>query len=227
MPPSTRSTRTQDTSTQAVHTSALAKPRVIRRASSLQPQAAPSPARGVISRYTRSQSVYPSGEITSSSPSPALDTSTTTNNGTPSPPSELEEETEQEAPEETVLQEDSGEQEEMLHSAGSERSGLRGRNVEDVNALEEEGLLKRVDIDDEGYDEKTRLTPRSLKGKEKETRVERVLDYGANEGDEGLNNPRDRNAFALLVLLCECPFRLRASLLTLRPVRYTLRELQL
>jgi hypothetical protein len=103
-------------------------------------------------------------------------------------------------PEEISVKQEAGEEEwEMLHSAGAERSGLRGRNVEDTSLLEEEGLLRRVDSD---LSEKgSRRGGGKLK--EKEDRVERVLDYGGSEVDEGLNNPRDRNAFALLILLCE------------------------
>jgi hypothetical protein len=89
----------------------------------------------------------------------------------------------------------------MLSSATGQRTGLRGRNVEDVSELEEKGLLRHVDYDDDGSERETR---RRDKGKEKETRVERVADY-SDGSDEGLNNPRDRNAFALLVLLCEFP----------------------
>lgn len=71
--------------------------------------------------------------------------------------------------------------------------------MEDTSHYEEEGLLRRIDSN---LSEKPTRKDRA-QSKEKEIRVERVLDYGASEGDEGLNNPRDRNAFALLVLLCE------------------------
>jgi len=72
--------------------------------------------------------------------------------------------------------------------------------VEDVSQLEEEGLLRKVDGDG-AVKEKNGW--REVKGSGNQQRVERVLDYGLNEGDEGLNNPRDRNAFALLILLCK------------------------
>ncbi len=72
---------------------------------------------------------------------------------------------------------------------------LRGRNIEDIGELEEKGLL-RASSRDSSEDGMRR------RGKEKEVRVEKMVD---GEGHEavGLNNPRDRQAFALLVVLCE------------------------
>ena len=121
---------------------------------------------------------------TSVSPSLATDTLSDSDDQTPSPPSG----TEEEAPSGTEAEDGSGIKKDMLH--GNERTGLRGRNVEDLSVLEEEGLLKRV----VSGEKQSRSSPKG------EVRVERVLD--SVEGDEGLNNPRDRNAFALLVLLC-------------------------
>ncbi|KGB76662.2 acetyl-CoA transporter [Cryptococcus deuterogattii R265] len=80
----------------------------------------------------------------------------------------------------------------MIHR---ENNTIRPRNVEDINELEEKGLLRRVD--DDSHD--TSPTRRRAKGKEKETRLERVpmeTDYST-----GLTTRRDKQAFALLVLL--------------------------
>ena len=202
--PSTRSSSTKDSPTLAARTSALAPRSAARRAQSVQPSAASPTVRST--RTTRASSLYPSEPKASS----VRDTPTSTG-----PPSEIDEsldpvvdQLEQEDEAEVIdkvaniKQEAQEEEWEMLHSSGTERSGLRGRNVEDTSHLEEEGLLRRVDSD---LSEKSgkRDRPRS---KEKETRVERVervLDYGAGEGDQGLNTPRDRNAFALLILLCK------------------------
>ncbi|WRT63922.1 uncharacterized protein IL334_000849 [Kwoniella shivajii] len=83
----------------------------------------------------------------------------------------------------------------MLHR---ESHTLRGRNVEDMNDIEEKGLLRReISITD---DEDTISSPRRRRsGKEKE-RFEKIeLD---EEGEsEGLSSKRDKEAFALLVLL--------------------------
>ncbi len=67
--------------------------------------------------------------------------------------------------------------------------------MEDISELEEKGLLRRTSSREESEDRVRR------RGKEKEMRVEKVVD---SEGEEvlGLNNPRDRQAFALLVVLC-------------------------
>lgn len=75
---------------------------------------------------------------------------------------------------------------------------LRGRNVEDLGELEEKGLLRRTSSSSsrEGVEDGFRK-----RGKEKEVRVERVIEREDGEVT-GLNNPRDRQAFALLVVLC-------------------------
>jgi len=213
MPPSIRSADTKDS--KAVHTSALAAKSTTRRAQSAQPEA---PRRA--SRTARATSLFPSEAHKAASPSSAGATGTTSSNHSPSPPSDPEDiagevsdegQLVEKEEEESATAEDEWE---MLHSASSERSGLRGRNVEDMSQLEEEGLLRKVD----GEASETNGW-REVKGSGKEHRVERVLDYGLNEGDEGLNNPRDRNAFALLVLLCKSIHRLKHSGLTRRSVR--------
>ncbi|AFR98778.2 transporter protein [Cryptococcus neoformans C23] len=80
----------------------------------------------------------------------------------------------------------------MIHR---ENNTIRPRNVEDINELEEKGLLRRVD-DDSPEPSPTR---RRGKGKEKETRLEKVL--VEEEYSTGLTTRRDKEAFALLVLL--------------------------
>lgn len=82
----------------------------------------------------------------------------------------------------------------MIHR---ENNTIRPRNVEDINELEEKGLLRRVD-DDSPEPSPTR---RRGKGKEKETRLEKVL--AEEEYSTGLTTRRDKEAFALLVLLCK------------------------
>ncbi|XAO27293.1 hypothetical protein I312_106138 [Cryptococcus bacillisporus CA1280] len=80
----------------------------------------------------------------------------------------------------------------MIHR---ENNTIRPRNVEDINELEEKGLLRRVDDDSQD----TSPTRRREKGNEKETRLEKVpveKDYST-----GLTTRRDKQAFALLVLL--------------------------
>lgn len=82
----------------------------------------------------------------------------------------------------------------MIHR---DNNTIRPRNVEDINELEEKGLLRRVDDDSQD----TSPTRRRAKGKEKETRLEKVpveTDYST-----GLTTRRDKQAFALLVLLCK------------------------
>ena len=207
--PSTRSGSTKDPPTLAVHTSALAPRSTTRRAQSAQPGNASTSSRST--RNTRASSLFPSQAKLPDSPSPGP-TDTPTSTGPPSDvdedldlstkKGELEEEAEliDTEPEQVDIKQEAREEGwEMLHSAGAERSGLRGRNVEDTSHFEEEGLLRRVDSDLSEKD--SRKGPG--KSKEKEARVERVLDYGGSEADEGLNNPRDRNAFALLILLCK------------------------
>ncbi|EIW66512.1 hypothetical protein TREMEDRAFT_34926 [Tremella mesenterica DSM 1558] len=80
-------------------------------------------------------------------------------------------------------------------------SGLRGRNIEDLGDVEEKGLLKRSDSSNSNRSEKTG----SLKGKERERSLgvlEKVdIEQDAQKG--GLSSKRDKQAFALLVLLCE------------------------
>lgn len=82
----------------------------------------------------------------------------------------------------------------MLHSR---EKGLRGRHLEDVNDFEEKGLLKR---EDEGVGLGDGVRDKLLSGM---VRVERD-DEEFSSG--GLDNRRDREAFALLVVLCESVF---------------------
>ena len=83
----------------------------------------------------------------------------------------------------------------MFVSPERERTALRGKNIEDLGEIEEKGLLRRttsVDLTDDGV---------RRRGKEREVRLERVAD-GMEEG-AGLSSRRDKEAFALLVLLCK------------------------
>ena len=81
---------------------------------------------------------------------------------------------------------------------------LRGRNLEDLGELEEKGLLRRTSSSsssgEAGLEDGVRR-----RGKEKESRVERVMETALHTHEEvlGLNNPRDRQAFGLLVILCK------------------------
>jgi len=79
-------------------------------------------------------------------------------------------------------------------------SKLRGRNIEDIGEIEEKGLLRRMESN-ESADGSTR---RRDKGKEKERNgwIQVNQDEGEAEG-EGLVSTRDKQAFALLVLLCK------------------------
>ncbi|KAK8861723.1 hypothetical protein IAR55_002546 [Kwoniella newhampshirensis] len=86
-----------------------------------------------------------------------------------------------------------------------ENKTLRGRNVEDLNDVEEKGLLMLRTGSEES--EEGVSSPRKRKGKEREIggRLEQiVLDDGDEEGSgAGLTSRRDKEAFALLVVLCE------------------------
>lgn len=102
---------------------------------------------------------------------------------------------------------------------GRDGSGLRGRNVEDISELEEKGLLRRrsEDRDDSTPPQSMRsgvssprrrvITQASFRGeKGGQTGFERiVLDDKDEQGEsgQGLSSKRDKQAFALLVLLCE------------------------
>ena len=74
---------------------------------------------------------------------------------------------------------------------------MRGRNLEDLGELEEKALLRRIsdgDMSDDGV---------RRRGKERGLRYEKVVELDEGSSGEGLNNPRDRQAFALLVVLCQ------------------------
>jgi hypothetical protein len=102
---------------------------------------------------------------------------------------------------------------------GRDGSGLRGRNVEDLGELEEKGLLRRKSPDRgqsqermgmEGMGSPRRRAAGSGKGvgsgeKGKEVVFERIKldEKEEHEGGGGLTSTRDKQAFALLVLLCK------------------------
>nr|XP_018266935.1 uncharacterized protein I303_00915 [Kwoniella dejecticola CBS 10117]OBR89093.1 hypothetical protein I303_00915 [Kwoniella dejecticola CBS 10117] len=92
---------------------------------------------------------------------------------------------------------------EMLHR---ENNTLRGRNIEDLNELEEKGLLMKRELSSSSVDDSSAnvSSPRRRKsGKARETQFEKLnLADGEDEYDGGgLSSPRDKKAFALLVLL--------------------------
>lgn len=79
---------------------------------------------------------------------------------------------------------------------GGNKSGVRGRNVEDVQEWEEKGLLSRRMSrpgSADGY---------QLNGKEK-GQMSFEASPDPEEGGAGLSSKRDREAFALLVVLCK------------------------
>ena len=86
--------------------------------------------------------------------------------------------------------------EEMFRVDGA---ALRGRNIEDLNDVEEKGLMRRSNSSTSGLEDEDGVMRR--KGKERdEAMYERAME--ADEMSEGLTSRRDREAFALLVLLC-------------------------
>lgn len=89
---------------------------------------------------------------------------------------------------------------------GRDGRGLRGRNVEDLDKMEEEGLLSHsrqashsgIDLTKGQGLEKRRMSPMAspmLSGKVEKVAVE-------EEASEGLTSTRDKQAFALLIVLC-------------------------
>lgn len=112
---------------------------------------------------------------------------------------------------------------EIMYSPLNEKAGLRGRNVEDLDDFQEKGML-RPSTGQDGV-ENGLLSPRRRAGKGKELDVEKIQDFSeVDEGEaRGLGNPRDRQAFALLILLCEricgVHFSPRAHVI-LRPVSF-------
>ena len=96
----------------------------------------------------------------------------------------------------------------MLHSQRIEQHSLRGRNIEDMAELEEKGLLRAATPESEDETASPRFRG-SSNGKEKErdqerqrlVMVEKPLERLEDDEESGLSSPRDRKAFALLVLL--------------------------
>ncbi|WVW82044.1 hypothetical protein I302_104049 [Kwoniella bestiolae CBS 10118] len=141
----------------------------------------PNSASSLTQRITRSATHH----STQPEPSPGPSTSISVSSSNSSPPSEIDAK--------------------MLHR---ESHTLRGRNIEDMNELEEKGLLMRREVSSDSVDENVnsprRRSNKSGKEKEKERdRFEKVelLDGDRYEEDgegEGLTSPRDKKAFALL-----------------------------
>ena len=76
----------------------------------------------------------------------------------------------------------------MLHREGASR---RSKNIEDVNDIEEKGLYRTYSKGTGDRDDDVR--EKLLAERERSPSVER----------EGLNSKRDKEAFALLVVLCK------------------------
>nr|XP_019014711.1 uncharacterized protein I206_00797 [Kwoniella pini CBS 10737]OCF53492.1 hypothetical protein I206_00797 [Kwoniella pini CBS 10737] len=94
---------------------------------------------------------------------------------------------------------------EMLHR---ENNTLRGRNIEDLNELEEKGLLMKRELSSSSIEESNNNlnSPRRRKsGKARETSFEKLnlVDSTEEYDGGGLSSPRDKKAFALLVLLSD------------------------
>lgn len=82
------------------------------------------------------------------------------------------------------------EPEEMLHREGA--ASRRSKNIEDINDIEEKGLYRR----DSNSSHDSGVTGRLL---DEKARSERA----PSEEKEGLSSRRDKEAFALLVVLCK------------------------
>ncbi|WVQ78639.1 hypothetical protein IAT38_000726 [Cryptococcus sp. DSM 104549] len=87
-----------------------------------------------------------------------------------------------------------------------DQSTIRPRNIEDLNELSEQGLLMRRTDSSDGEDGNGGSARRRRAGKEKEggERLEKIsLEEEVEHGSgAGLTSRRDKEAFALLVLLC-------------------------
>ncbi|WVQ93622.1 hypothetical protein IAU59_000698 [Kwoniella sp. CBS 9459] len=84
----------------------------------------------------------------------------------------------------------------MLHR---DNNSLRGRNLEDLNDVEEKGLLMRRSVSRESENDDSVHRRRRGKEKQKEHRLEKVkLDDEVEEYSGGLTSRRDKEAFALL-----------------------------
>ncbi|OCF44069.1 hypothetical protein I317_02022 [Kwoniella heveanensis CBS 569] len=178
MPPK-RSTRSSNVSAHATATSPVnttessstLTKRITRSVAHTQGQAHDSPAR--------------SEQSSSSTSSPSPESTTTASTIASSPDGDDDNKYEDET---------------MLHR---ENNSLRGRNLEDLNDVEEKGLLMRrsVSRESESNDDSVHRRRRG-KEKQKEHRLEKVnLEVGGEEYSGGLTSKRDKEAFALLVLL--------------------------
>jgi hypothetical protein len=94
------------------------------------------------------------------------------------------------------------EETEMLHREGASRRSAK--NIEDVNDIEEKGLYRTYsngsNRSDRGDDVREKLLAERQRD-ERSPSVER----------EGLNSKRDKEAFALLVVLCKLHFLLDSN----------------
>lgn len=88
----------------------------------------------------------------------------------------------------------------MFHTR--ESNGLRGRTIEDLNDLEEKGVLLSDRQNGDGQGSPGMVRRVSSRDSGKEVLREKSLEIESFEGS-GLNNKRDREAFGLLVVLCE------------------------
>ncbi|ORY21433.1 acetyl-coenzyme A transporter 1-domain-containing protein [Naematelia encephala] len=183
MPPSTRGSKST-----AVHQAETTS-------TSLAPPTSTAFRRSSRGRRGKSQTAESDSETllgSSASPSPAPDTVVASTPGSLTPTKdalEVEEDPDQAEPP-------------MLGGhLMNEKGGLRGRNVEDLLEMEEKGLLMRRTTSRDGSESGRPLSPGQRMGqeKERETRLEKI--EFPQEQSAGLDNPRDRQAFALLVLL--------------------------
>lgn len=82
----------------------------------------------------------------------------------------------------------------MLHREGA--ASRRSKNIEDVNDMEEKGLYRTYSNSSLDGGVKDRLLDEKSRG-------ERI----PSEEPQGLSSRRDKEAFALLVVLCECSLK--------------------
>ena len=93
---------------------------------------------------------------------------------------------------------DRGVEEEMLHREGASRR--TAKNIEDVNDIEEKGLYRTNSNSSNRSDRGDDVREKLLAERQRDERSPSVE-------KEGLNSKRDKEAFALLVVLCKLLFQ--------------------
>lgn len=139
---------------------------------------------------TKSTSITPEGPTATSSPSAE---STPERNTT-----EAEAEAESE---DFVIVDDNKGAKEMLHREGA--ASRRSKNIEDINDIEEKGLYRTYSSSSLDSGVKERLLDEKPRG-----------ERASSEEPQGLSSRRDKEAFALLVVLCKLSALPRGLLLT-------------